>query len=337
MRRDARLLKSKAISSLRRAVQSFNSLDDDGKITTVLLHAEHASEMYLKAALRSKNLEIFDRDSGRSVGFNRCVNLAKEHLSLSDEAAGTLSAINALRDDEQHYIGCDDEGILYVHLRALVTYFDEALREQFGESLSQHLPAGMLPVSTMAPVGIDVLFDREFTQIQELLSPNRRRRAEAHGKIRTLLAMEAHATEDVNISERDVNRVEDGIRRGQAREDVFPKLNDVTSTSEGEGFLLKVHFSRKGEGAPVHYVGLDDPGGAAAIREVDLRNKYPHSRMDLANKLSLPTKLAKELRERVSLEDEGRYFYDFKFGGTSHSRYSDLALNRLREELQKKA
>ena len=118
MRRDASLLKSKAISSLRRAVQSFNSLDDDGKITTVLLHAQHASEMYLKAALRSKNLEIFDRDSGRSVGFNRCVNLAKEHLSLSDEAAGTLSAINALRDDEQHYIGCDDEGILYVHLRA---------------------------------------------------------------------------------------------------------------------------------------------------------------------------------------------------------------------------
>ena len=45
----------------------------------------------------------------------------------------------------------------------------------------------------MPPEGIDVLIDREFTQIQRLLGPNRRRRPEAREKIRTLLAMEAHA------------------------------------------------------------------------------------------------------------------------------------------------
>ena len=157
------------------------------------------------------------------------------------EAAGTLRAIDVLRDDEQHYLGCYDEGILYVHLRALVTFFDEALQQQFGESLAQHLPSRMLPISTMALEGIDILFDREFSQIQELLRPNRRRGSEARGKIRTLLAMEAHTIEDVDISERDVNRVEAGIRRGQSREEVFPRLNNLISTSEGEGILLKVH------------------------------------------------------------------------------------------------
>ena len=46
---------------------------------------------------------------------------------------------------------------------------------------------------------------------------------------------------------------------------------------------------------------------AAAIREIDLRNRYPHSRMDLENKLSLSTKKAKELRVSLSLDDDTVY------------------------------
>ena len=114
------------------------------------------------------------------------------------------------------YLGCDDEGIVYVHLRALVTLFDELLSEIFNETLADHLPSQMLPISTMPPEGIELLIDREFNAIKELLRPNRRHRAEARGKIRTLFAMEAHSGEDVEVSERDVNRVESGICRGQS-------------------------------------------------------------------------------------------------------------------------
>ena len=302
MRRDARLLKSKAIASLHRAVNSFDGLDDDGSLTSVLLHAQHAAEMLIKSALQEKNLKIFGPDSGRSVGFKRCVNLAGAHFKLSSEAAGTLRAIGALRDDEQHYLGGDDEGILYVRLRALVTHFDEVLQAQFGESLAEHLPSRMLPISTMPPEGIDVLFDREFTQIQQLSRPNRRRGPETRGKIRTLLAMEAHSTDDVDVSERDVNLVETGIRAGLARDDVFPRLSTLTSVSDGQGVLLKVHSSRKDEGAPVRHIGADDPREAAAIREIDIQRKYPHSKSALAQKLKLNTKKAKELRERLKVD-----------------------------------
>ena len=58
------------------------------------------------------------------------------------------------------------------------------------------------------------LMDREFTMNQELLKPNRRRRSEARGKMRTLLTMEAYSDEDVEVSEKDANGVESGIRRG---------------------------------------------------------------------------------------------------------------------------
>jgi len=87
-----------------------------------------------------------------------------------------------------------------------VTLFDELLSEIFNETLADHLPSRMLPISTMPPGGIELLIDREFNAIKELLRPNRRHRSEARGKIRTLLAMEAHSGEDVEVSERDVRR-----------------------------------------------------------------------------------------------------------------------------------
>jgi hypothetical protein len=289
--------------------------------------------MLIKAALREKSLNIFDQTTGRSLSFKRCVRLAGGHQSLPDDSAATLRAIGALRDDEQHYIGCDDEGIIYVHLRALVTLFDEILREVFNETLAEHLPPRMLPISTMPYETIDLLMDKEFTMIQDLLEPNRRRRSEARGKIRTLLAMEAHTDEDVDVSEKDVNRVEAGVRRGRSRDEVFPKLGSLSSIAEGEGFLLKVHFSKKGEGAPMRYVRPDDPQEAAAIREVDLQKRFPHSKSDLAKKLSLTTKRAKDLREKLGLDDDQSCYYEFRFGRTLHPRYSDVALIRLREEL----
>ena len=51
LRRESRTLKTKALSSLRRALTSFNGFEEDGRVTAVLLHAQHACEMLLKAML----------------------------------------------------------------------------------------------------------------------------------------------------------------------------------------------------------------------------------------------------------------------------------------------
>ena len=54
-----------------------------------------------------------------------------------------------------------------------------------------------------------------------------------------MLAMEAHTEVDVDVSERDVNRVEAGIRGGKSKLEVFPKLTGLTSEAKG-----KESFSR---------------------------------------------------------------------------------------------
>ncbi len=51
LRNEARVLKRKAISSMRAAMAAFNSPHDDGRVTAVLLHLQHAFEMLMKAAL----------------------------------------------------------------------------------------------------------------------------------------------------------------------------------------------------------------------------------------------------------------------------------------------
>jgi hypothetical protein len=127
-------------------------------------------------------VRLFHQARGRSIGFEKCVRLALEHLRLTEDQAGLLRTIDALRDDEQHCLGELSEGLLYVHARGAVTL------------------------------------------VRELLRPRRRQRTEARSLIRGLLAMEGHTTEGVEISERDVTRVERAVRDGSALEDVFPRL-----------------------------------------------------------------------------------------------------------------
>src|ERR1039457_627522 len=141
LRQEARVLKRKALSSLITATEAFNSPRDDGRATQVLLHLQHSFEILLKAALVQGGLSVFDHKTGRSVGFERCVNLAMGDgtMKLSDPDAGTLRAIDAMRDDEQHWFNEVPEQLLYLHTRAAVTLFDDLLQRVFSDRLADHL------------------------------------------------------------------------------------------------------------------------------------------------------------------------------------------------------
>jgi hypothetical protein len=130
LRSSARILKRKAVSSLRVSVGVFNGVSDEGRATTVLLHLQHAFEMLLKSALNQNRVPVFDRKTGRSIGFESAIRQAQQAagIKLTEEEAGTLRAIDVMRDDEQHWYNEVDEGILYVHARAAITLFDDLLQ-----------------------------------------------------------------------------------------------------------------------------------------------------------------------------------------------------------------
>lgn len=211
LRRDSAILKRKAIASMRSSVEAFNSLSDDARETRVLLALQHAFEMLLKAALTQNRIPVFDKKSGRSIGLESAVRHAQalDGVKLTDAQAGTIRAIDAMRDDEQHWYNQVEEGLLYLHVRAAVTLFDDLLMRAFGERLADHLPTRVLPVSTEAPQDFQLLVDREYANVAQLLKPGRRVGSEADARIRTLLAMEAHSSGEAHVSRRGP-RVEDG-------------------------------------------------------------------------------------------------------------------------------
>lgn len=329
MRRDARVLKRKAVASLRRACGAFNSLEDEGRHTTVLLHLQHAFEMLLKAALHQRGVPVMDPNSGRSIGFKKCLNHAPEHLGLTPAEIGTLRTIDRLRGDEYHYLGLVSEGILFLHLRAAVTIFDHTLQTAFGQTLADQLPARVLPISTQPPQALDLLIDEEFRQVKALLAPGLRQGAVARARIRTLLALEGHTVDGDEVSESDVDRVETAIRRGGDRDAVFPSLAGLSSRTSGLEVIVKVQTSKK-DGMPVRYVP-DGDIPATAIREVDLHLKFHFTRSELAKHVGLTGPKTAALREHLGIDGDESSHRTFKHGNATLEAYSDTALKRLRE------
>jgi hypothetical protein len=81
------------------------------------------------------------------------VGKAEAHsvIKLPADDAGTLRAIDAMRDDEQHWFNEVSEQILYGYARARITIFDEVLDRVFAERLATYLPNRVLPISTDKP------------------------------------------------------------------------------------------------------------------------------------------------------------------------------------------
>ena len=338
MRAIARTLHGKALSSMRTAMTAFNSPHDDGRPTVVLLHLQHAFEMLLKAALVQEGAKVFDKKSGRSIGIDAAINQSCQlaGFKLTQEEAGTLRAIDALRDDEQHWFNDVSEGLLYLHVRAAVTLFDELLFRGFKERLADHLPNRVLPVSTEPPQDILALVDSEYANIATLFQPGRRARGEARAKIRALLALEAHVADGTKVSDSDVNRVEKGIKAGKTRPQVFPKLNPLTAEISGEGLTVKVKIVKQADALPVQLVrdgGRSEVLDAAAVREVDLQKKFHWSPFDLADKVSISRPRATALREHLGIDKDPDCLHTFEFGSQKHPRYSDNALTRMREAI----
>jgi hypothetical protein len=331
--RDARTLKGKSISSLKTAMTAFNSYDDEGRVTMVLMHLQHASEMLLKAVLVQRKVKVFDRESGMSISFDRCIRLCSSHHGLKAGEAGIMRAIDTWRNAAQHWFLFVSEDLLYLHTRALITAFDAYLKRTFETDLHSHIPPRVLPVSTKPPGDFEFLVDREYQLIGELLEPGRRKRDEARGRIRSMLAMEAMVADQVEVSERDIDRIERAVRAGQVLADVFPRLTTVGTSTEGEGTTFTVRFAKK-EGAPVRFVGGDDPEAAAAIREVDLQKRFHLRPKSLAERLGISTNKAKAMRDLLGIDEDPACHHVFEFDGTRVPSYSDNAVRRMREAIE---
>lgn len=338
MKREARLLLDKACDSLLLSIEFFNRPQDRGRVTAVLILLDHSFEMLLKAAIVHRGGRIREKRARETLGFDACV---RKGLSdgkvkfLNEEQALSLQAINGLRDAAQHHLLVISEPQLYLHAQAVVTLFRDLLKSVFDRELLSCVPKRVLPVSTTPPTNLEALFDSEVSEIRKLLGPGSRRQIEARARLRPLAILDGTIRgEKGQSSKGELSRLGERLVEEPNWRKLFPGVAAIDITTEGNGPTLSLRFTKK-EGVPVHIVPEGTPGASVvAIKRVDELGFYNLGHSQLAEHVGLSGPMVTALTRAVGIQSDTDCFKEVAIGRTKFKRYSQKAVQRLKEAKQ---
>lgn len=338
MKKEARLLLGRAYDALLLSVELFNRPNDRGRINGVLIILNHSFEMLLKSSILAKGGRIRDPKEKYTIGFDACVRKGVSDASikfLSDENALTLQAINGLRDAAQHHLLDITETQLYVHVQSGVTLFRDLLRSVFDQELADHLPARVLPVSTIAPQDIITLFDHEIEEIRKLLSPGKRMRVEAVARLRALAILDTTIKgEKGQPSSAELSKACKRLQDGEELATIFPGVAAINFVTDGTGPSISLRISKK-EGMETILVKEGTPGASVvAVKTTDSTSFFSMNAKTLGQKLGLNLYQTRKAIEYLELKNNKDCYKEFKMGASRHMQYSPIALQFLREALE---
>ncbi|WP_078323005.1 DUF3644 domain-containing protein [Mycobacteroides chelonae] len=338
MKKEAKLLKEKGISSILLSIDHFNRVSEVGRDDAVLIFLDHSFEMLLKAAILFKGGKIREAREANTIGFDKCVRKALSDTPfLTQEQALVLQAINGLRDAAQHHLVDLSEGQLYFHAQSGVTLFRDVLRDVFGEDLANSLPSRVLPVSTIVPTNPLEMFATELDTVKQLLAPGRRHRHEAEAKLRGLAIVDgALQGQFVQPSESELRKLGSRLTGGEKFDQLFPGIGAVTFQTSGVGPSLSLRIAKK-EGVPVTVVPEGTPGaGVIALKRVDQLGFYNLGHHELAKKIGITTNKTTAAIRILGIKDDPECYKQVAIGKVKYQRYSQNAIQRIKDLLIEK-
>ena len=338
MRRETRHLLTKAVDSLILSVEHYNRPSDRGRVDSVLILLDHAFEMLLKAAIIQRGGKLRKPGENHTITFKECLGKAsseEEVQFLTADQELELRTLNSLRDAAQHYLLDLSEQHFYIHVQAGFTLFRDVYRSVFDKELHAQLPARVLPISTTPPTDIFTVFEDEAEEIQRLLKPGRRQRVEARAKLRGIAIVDrAIHGEDRQPTDGELRKYGDSVSSGKEWHDVFPGVATIQLTATGTGPSLDLRISKR-EGIPTHLVPEGTPGATVvAVHKVDALGFYNLGRGQVASHLDLTGPKTTALIWYFKMKDDEEYFRRVTIGKSSFDRYSQKAIERLREEIK---
>ena len=339
MKHETKILRAKSLESLLLAVEHFNSTSEVGRQDAILILLDRAFELLLKAIIVHKGGRIREPRAKETIGFDKCVRKCvsdAELRCLSDEQALTLQIINSLRDAAQHYMIDLSEQELYTYCQAGVTMFGDLLTMVFGESLRDHLPERVLPVSASPPKDLHEIIDAEFKDIHALVKPGSRKRLIASAKLRALRLLESSLQgERSQPSETELRKLVREIQAGKPWRRLFPGVASLNLTTDGTGLNVSIRLTKR-EGEPVHLVPEGTPGATVvAVRRVNELGYYNLGLQDVARNVELTAPKAGALISHLRLQEDHEYYKEVRVGKSRFKRYSRKAVQRLRDALEK--
>lgn len=338
MKRESRLLFTKAVDSLVLSIEHYNRPWDRGRVNAVLILLDHSFEMLLKAAILHRGGAIRKPGEKLTLGFDECLRKALSDGSikfLKHEQVLQLQALNTLRDAAQHHLVDLTEQHLYIHAQAGLTLFRDVVQTVFDQNLSVQLPSRVLPLSTTPPTDLATLFEQEAKEVQRLLSPGKRRKVEAAAKLRALAIVDCAMRGDrLQPTDSELRKLGDSISKGTRWSEVFPGVAAIELTATGTGPSLDLRFSKK-EGSPIHLVPEGTLGASVvAVHKIDSLSFYNLGRDQVAMHLGLSGPKTTALIRYLTIKDDADCHRRITIGKASFDRYSQKALERMRVALK---
>lgn len=338
MKKEVRLLRDKAVTSLILSIEHFNRPSDVGRVEAVLIFLDHSFEMLLKAGILHKGGKIREKANKQTIGFDLCVRKAVSDGNvkfLGPEHALLLQGINGLRDAAQHHLVDVSEAHLYLQAQAGLSIFRKLFKMLFGEDLRLHLPERVLPISTAAPLDLETLFTTEAEEIRRLLKPGSRRKIEATAKLRSLAIVEgAFQGEKVQPSDADLRKSAASLVKGKPWTEIFPSVASINLGVKGYGPSIDLKITKKGD-TPVTLVPEGTPGAmTVAVKRVDELGFYSLGRDQLASAVDLTGPMTTAFVRYLNLKADIECYKKIQVGKVVFDRYSQKAIAKIKEALK---
>ncbi len=223
---------------------------------------------------------------------------------------------------------------LYFQAQAGLTLFRDITKKVFDVDLKTDLPIRVLPLSTAPPMDIQAFFSNEVGEIKKLIQPKSRNKLEVFEKLRALAIMENSIQGiETQPSELELRKLAQKLSSSTNWGQIFPGVSTLTITTKGYGPSLDLRIVKQ-DGIPVQVVPEGTPGAAVvAIKRVNELDYYNLGRDQLAKKLNLsgPKTTAAINYFKIKVDDE--CFKQIKIGKTIFNRYSQKAIESLKEKL----
>jgi hypothetical protein len=234
----------------------------------------------------------------------------------------------------QHHILDISEGQLYMQAQAGLTLFRDLLKSVFGEDFLLKLPQRVLPLATTPPTDLATLFDSEVNEIRTLLKPGSRRQTEAMARLCLLAILDgALQGEKGQPGTTDLNRLKQEVMKSRPWEEVFPGVASVQMNTNGVGPSIELRLSKK-EGTPVQLVPEGTPGASVvAVKRVNELGFYNLGLNQVAEHINLTAPKALAVVRYSRLQDDADCFKVITLGTQDHKRYSQLALQKIKNAL----
>lgn len=336
MHRESRQLKEKAIESVISAVEFFNRPQDQGRVVAVLFFLQHAFEMLLKAAINEDRGTVFPPGENKSYSFDKCCGICRSDMVIiTEDEARLLDVLNNLRDGATHHLIEFSEAALYSYAQGAIDLFERLLSDVFDDTLANHLPDRVLPLSTVPPKDIQMILSDEMEIITGLIAPGRRQGHQVRPMLRHLLIVDATVRDqDVDASDGRVDQAVSDLRDADDWRAVLPGAAALSADPDADGPTISVRIERQGEIAARYIAEDEDPDVALAIRRVSELQTYCFGARKLAEKLPISEQKMLALIEHLGLQHDDACFRVITIDGSSFKRYSVKALQRLREAAQ---